>query len=181
MSTSSAYFCLFLAFIGTMISVFDPATNFRKMVDNKTSEEASASIEGWIRGDAPTSTGNKGCSLVLLAVIKLIYTAVIDPIAAISALVNRRGSEYVAIAALIVLIMYWIRFIYRSKAKKKLRTKKAIRPVVSVDGDSTISMVEEVDVIKPANKALLLIDNVFFALPNLYLWYLFFVSILSGG
>lgn len=157
------------AFVATLDTLFNPVYGDLKALEGKKQSEVgqmlkNATTEQWISGCL-----RYGC-LWLLA---MLLGFVLEPYFIIAALTTHTGNATVGYVALVIVAFGWIDFvrIMRRTSKKPTSAK-----VVTADGHRVEGMVAEIDEELPkVNWFTLNVRRVFYALPVVYLWYIFFV------
>jgi hypothetical protein len=175
MSTVGTFFLVVAAFLGTVMFLVNPMTKLQKQYKGKKKSDVT---EEWKQKweNEPGDVVVKGlgcCSFVLLS---LSYTFVIEPLAVITALVNKIGYQPIAYIALFIVALSWLQFFLTLTKNKK--SKASTGTVKTADGEKVtgdvISLDEE---LKFGNPVWTSIMRFFFFLPDLYLWYLFLIII----
>ncbi|OGD79552.1 hypothetical protein A2368_02325 [Candidatus Collierbacteria bacterium RIFOXYB1_FULL_49_13] len=177
--------------------------SIRKAMDGKTESQVHAAAKRAFEENdlARLAQGVGGGCVVLLA---LIFTYMIEPIAALTALTGDLGNQAFAGLALAITVVAGASFVFdsRKRLKKLAETKRNMK--VAIDGDEvregkyeggfivagekvkikTIEgeviegiLIKEDEVYTFGNPTVRKLRDVFFAIPTVFLWYLLVVVI----
>ncbi len=174
MNAFGSFLLLAFAFIGTLLLIFNPLRALAAAMEGKNSAQIKQDMEDWLAKNKGKVVG-KGCSVLFNYLLALVYGFIIEPVAALIAIIREIGNQPLAYAMLAILFWTWIEFVLAFKKKKPQPTKiTAITP----DGTRIEGEIEKID--EPftiGNPFIINTKRVIYALPTMYLWYLFLVSI----
>lgn len=175
MSTFGTFLLAVAAFIGTLMLITDPTQKFIKWARGKKKSEIEAEAKSWVDEHNTSDVIGKGCGFIFFILLSLLYVFVVEPLAVLSALVNKIGYQPVAYVMLAIVALSWLQFTRVFTSRKSRQPK---RTVITQDGNRVEGTVIETDEeIKLPNPTWAFVRRVFFSLPTLYLWYLFMVVI----
>jgi hypothetical protein len=176
----SVFLLAVAAIVGTLMVILNPIRRVAIQFDGKplSAIEAAANdyTEKTPKGQQLSDVTKWGCFIFLA----LVFNWIIEPVFVLSALSGQIGNQTIAYGVLAVVGTKWMSSIYSIFFKKK-KTEKAqagLMTVVTADGrpvEGTLVGVDEE--IRLGNPIVRNAKIAFFALPTLYLWYLFAVSI----
>lgn len=174
MSTFGTFLLAVAAFIGTLMLITNPTRKFTEWARGKKKSELEAEAKSYVEEHDASDIVGKGCGFIFFILLSFLYTFVVEPLAVLSALVNKIGYQPVAYVMLAIVALSWLKFA-RAFTNKKSNKPKGI--VVTKDGKRVEGTIETDEEIKLPNPAWLFVQQVFFSLPTLYLWYLLLVVI----
>lgn len=191
MSGFGTFLSLVFAFLGTTMILFDPAQKLVNWSRGKKESDLKKSTEEYMKQKSCLGLLGQGCSLTGFYLLALAFTFVIEPIAIISALTGKIGYQPFAWLCLGIEAIAWIITIrsFRKMSKTlaesaaKAAKKEDSQPetgieIIEPDGTVVIANGEVVDKeIEMPHPAVLLARKAFFALPTMFLWYLFAIGI----
>lgn len=164
----STYLLFVLAFIGTAAFVI-----------NITKRSQKVEVEYEV-GDGSTkktisSISSQGCGCGTL-IHQIVYLYIVEPAAVFTALSHKIGNRYIAYAMIGIIALNWAYRVYLSMKLKRYKDK--IKATFKDPSDTAgISKVALAEYNKHLSPALIFISKIFFAIPDFYLWYLFFIII----
>jgi len=172
MGTFETFLLFIAAFVGTVMFITNPLQKLTKQMRGKKKSEIKADIDQLLmESDKIVEIVAKGCGFIFLI---LLYNFIIEPLAVISALVNKIGYQPIAYLMLAIIALGWIQFAY---AITKNKTNKPQFTVVTTNDQKVEAVIETDEEIKIGHPFWLFVKRIFFSLPTLYLWYLFLVLI----
>lgn len=159
------------AFLATLATLFNPMYGALKALEGKRMSDfeqmiKNATADQWVSGCL-----RYGCFFVLA----LLLTFVLEPLFVVGALANKIGNPLLGYAALTIVGLGWFDAVRTWRNNKP--KKSSVGAVVTPSGERVEGKVEIDEEIPRANWPKLYFRRVLFALPVLYLWYVFFVSI----
>ncbi len=176
MSTFGTYLLVFAALIGTLLFIYNPGIALEKWAKGKKSSDLGNTLEKNIE-ENPLGVVGTGCLWLFHTLLGLLYSFAVEPIAIIAALINKLGFLPIAYAMLAIVAINWVYSVKIFSGAFK-GAKKPQGAVVTKDGKKVEGTVVEVDEeLKIGNPVWNWVKRIFFFLPDLYLWYLFFVVI----
>lgn len=171
----STFLLAIAAFVGTVLFFVNPAVKMEKWARGKKTSDLKAAVNDKLEND-PGTTILQGCGFLIFVLIGLSYTFVVEPIAVITALINKIGYLPLAYAMLVIVGLSWIKLARPFMSNNKKTAPKGT--VITERGQKVEGTVIEVDEeLKLGNPFLNMISRLFYFLPDLYLWYMFFVVI----
>jgi hypothetical protein len=178
MSAFGAFLLAVAAFIGTVMLITDPTQKMMKWMRGKRKGEVEAEAKAWVEEQEAGKVIGKGCGFLFFILLALLYTYVVEPVAVISALVNKIGYQPVAYVMLAIVAVSWVSSA-RAFMKGKSSTETQVEGVVVTEAGQQVkgTVIETDEKIELPHPLWLRARRVFFALPTLYLWYLFLVAI----
>lgn len=169
MGTFETFLLFIAAFVGTVMFITNPLQKLTKQMSGKKKSEIEADI---MESDKTAEIVVSSCGFIFLI---LLYNFIIEPLAVISALINKIGYQPIAYLMLAIIALGWIQSAY---SITKNKTNKPQCTVVTSDGKKVEGTIVETDEkIKIKHPFWLFVKRIFFFLPTLYLWYLFLVLI----
>jgi hypothetical protein len=175
MGTLRTFVLLIAAFVGTVMFITDPSQKLINWLRGKKTSELIVEYNRFIENIEPVELIAKGCGFVFFILLSYLYTFVIQPLAVISALINKIGYQPIAYAILLIIALDWIQTVRVFTGKK---TSKPQGIIVTTEGEKVEGKVIETDEeIKIGHPAWIFMRRVFLSLPTFYLWYLFLVVI----
>lgn len=169
MLTIGTFLLLVSAIVGTFMIFKNPLADLVNHYNGRLQSEVSREIEYSIKEQPTSVVFAKGCKYALYILVGLFYGLVVEPMAVIFALVNDVGNPYIAYGMGVIVATYWIRTFL---PKKKKDDSKAL--VVTEDGRQIIGQVVKKDEVIKISTTGYMLQRIIYALPTLYLWYLFF-------
>jgi hypothetical protein len=109
MSTFGTFLLVVAAFIGTLMLITDPIQKLMKWERGKKKSELETEAKSWIDEHDVSDVIGKGCGFIFFILLSLLYTFVIEPLAVLSALVNKIGYQPVAYVMLAIVALSWLR------------------------------------------------------------------------
>ncbi len=162
------------AFVGTIMVIFDPSPKLFKWIQGKKDSELKEEIELALDSDR-SLVWRKGCGLVSFLVVNLSYAFVIEPLYVLSALSAKVGNQPIAYVTLLIIGISWVRLV-RNFTKKEKKQGNVL--VITSEGKKVEGAIIEVDKENQlGNPVWFHTRRFFFALPEVYLWYLLLVAI----
>lgn len=162
MSTFNAFLLASAAFVGTLMLIINPTSKLTEWLRGKKPSEIGEQAETWVEDHDLGHIALKGCGFGLFLILSLFYTFVVEPIAALFALINKIGYQPIAYVMLVIVAAAWFQFAWVFTHQKQAKQTS------NHDKD---------EVVKMPNQVLLGLWRAIYSLPTLYLWYLFLVGI----
>lgn len=157
LSSIGAFLLLFFAFFATVMFFVNPAGKLEKWMVGRKLNDLRVEVKDKME-NRPIELLSSTCGLLFLFFYISFYEFVVDPLAVIIALTGKIGNQAIAYVVLAIIGIAWF-----NRVRALLRSKKKVDPE------------EEIKI--PGNRVVRFLERLFFSLPELYLWYLFFVVI----
>jgi len=176
MSTLGTFLLAVAAFLGTVMFLINPLTKMEKQLRGRRRSEISEELKTAWETD-PSNMVIKGCGYCSFVLLALGYTFVVEPLAVVSALINKIGYQPVAYFMLFIVAISWFRFAH-SLINNKKKSPPTSGTIITSGGETVTGEVVNLDEeVKFGNPTWNTIRRLFFFLPDLYLWYMFLVVI----
>jgi len=175
MSTIGTFFLAFFAFVGTMMLISDPTQKLIGWSRGKTSSQIEEDTKAWFEENGVGKAISLGCGFALFLIVSILYTFVVEPIAVLNAVTHKIGNQPLAYAMLAIVAYSWVKSAWGLKNIKKNPGQK-VAVITTEEGEKIEGIVMDTVVDLP-DPTILMFRRAFFALPTLYLWYLFLIAI----
>jgi hypothetical protein len=161
MSTLGLFLLAVAAFVGALMIVIDPTPKMQRWMRGRTVESFKGDLRDLVDAQDAQDIGFYLFVLLIFLPIALLYTLIVEPIYICYALVNNIGYQPLAYAMLGITLISWIDFARAFFSKQPKKDLEGIE-------DQKIDL---------PNPVWAFVKRFFFALPTLYLTYLFIVMV----
>jgi hypothetical protein len=128
--TFGTFLLFVLGFFGVVLIIADPLRKTLNKMEGKTGEEVGQEFKSWLDKTPEEQVLGRGCALIGVYVLNLLYLFVIEPFAVIMAIVRQIGYQPLAYAMLVIVVLAWILFaVPFLKSKGNNNTKKMDEPM----------------------------------------------------
>ena len=171
MSSVGTFLLALAAFLGTVMFFVNPFIRLRKYIQGKKQIQVVEELKtAWLND--PVNLVLQGFGCCIFSILSIVYIFVIEPLAVITAIVNKIGFQPIAYLILLIVAYKWWGYVRSYKNGKPTASVTVKTEEVETVTGETAGPDEEVNFGNPAWNN---IKRIFYFLPVLYLWYLLLV------